>query len=186
MGGGVGGGGGGTGEGEVAREEGEEEGGVEWNGKTAGGDAGGAIDRRTKKRRANARAPRAWREAGARSEVRRSVAVGDARRRRGIAAFASFPGARDGRGGLARRRSAPRGRPGEGGGVEREGARTSRDRGRPAREPAASAFPETGSRGTRRDDRSEARRATRRGETHRGRFASCSSALGMYPAGGGP
>ena len=55
-------------------------------------------------------------EAGARSEARRSVAVGDARRRRGIAAFASFPGARDGRGGLARRRSAPRGRPGGGGG----------------------------------------------------------------------
>ena len=85
-------------------------------------------------------------EAGARSEARRSVAVGDARRRRGIAAFASFPGARDGRGGLARRRSAPRGRPGVGGSVEREGARTSRNRGRPAREPAASAFPERGAR----------------------------------------
>ena len=41
------------------------------------------------------------------------------------------------------RRGAGRGR---GGGVEREGARTSRNRGRPAREPAASAFPERGAR----------------------------------------
>lgn len=128
----------------MTREEGEEEGGVEWNGKTAGGDAGGAIDRRTKKRRANARAPR--RSGGS----VRGAALGG---RRGRA-----PEARDRRvrvvPGSARRTGRARATTiraagqagGGGGGVEREGARTSRNRVRPAREPAASAFPERGAR----------------------------------------
>ena len=161
------------GEGEVAREEGEEGG---LNGMRLRAATRRRDHRRTKKRRATGARP-ARGEKGARSEVRRSVAVGDARRGAGSPrSRRSRERATDGAGS---RDDDPR-RAGRGGGGREEGARRA-ERGRLAREPAASAFPETGrADATRRSIGGAARDEAAR---PRGRFASRSSALGMYLAG---